>query len=90
MSLKKVGIQYSMQLVVHLYSYFWPTLSLCNAQFSTVRRGIPSGHVVIKVKHRTARPRLSTETIQLKRNERLCSKLQPTTDPEIDEKSAYC
>jgi len=54
----------------------------------TVRRGEPSGHVVIKTKHRTATPRLFTECIQFKRNERLYSKLQSTTDPENDEKSS--
>jgi len=47
-----------------------------------------SGHVVIKTEHRRATPRLSTECIQFKRNERLYSKLQPTTDPENDEKSS--
>jgi len=53
-----------------------------------VHQGDPSGHGVIKTKHRTATSRLSTDCIQFKRNERLYSKLQPTMDPEKDEKSS--
>ena len=69
-----ITVQYSTQLVVLLYTYFWPTLWLRNknqqnAQFSTVRPGEPSGHVVIKTRHRTATPRLSTESIQFERDE---------------------
>ena len=38
---------------------------------TTVRLGKQSGHVVIKTKHRTATPRLSTEFMKFKRNERV-------------------
>jgi hypothetical protein len=51
-----------------------------------VRRGESSEHGVMKTKHSTATAGLSTECIEFKRNERLYCKLQPTTNPENDEK----